>query len=234
MCRPSTTRKPVCGSPLSVFTVCSSRAEVVLGSACRECGPCQSGNVGVRVGMPLNAPAAFRGLGDEYPGPLGQRWVPSRGSNDLGQLLYDAELLVSIENVDRSENLDSHVLAVSGCVRDRVQRQLVNESRGVIEEQWDCGHSLPTHNSFGEILSQLVLGRKCAGRGVNVNHRHGCVLSPLLWLERWSGRLQLKATSVMSMAIETDSRAGDPSGLRTYTRRRVGTMMPSNSRYSEG
>src|SRR3977135_3230684 len=135
MCRPSTTRKPVCGSPLSVFTVCSSRAEVVLGSACRECGPCQSGNVGVRVGMPLNAPAAFRGLGDEHPGPRGQRWVPGRGSNDLGQLLSNAELLVSIENVDRSENLDSNVVAVSGCVRDRIQRQLVNES-GTLASAW--------------------------------------------------------------------------------------------------
>src|SRR5712691_3122601 len=108
MCRPSATRKPVRGSLLSVSIVCASSVKIVLGSACRECGPCQSGNVGVRVGMPFNAPAAFRGLGNEHPGPLGQRWIPSRGSNDLGQLLYDAQLLVPIENVDRSEDLYSN------------------------------------------------------------------------------------------------------------------------------
>src|SRR5216683_5918538 len=87
-------------------------------SSCCERGTCQSGDVSVCVGVALNAPAAFRRLGDEHPGPLGQRWISSRRGDDLGQFLHHAELFVSIENVDGSEHLDSHVVAVSGCVRD--------------------------------------------------------------------------------------------------------------------
>ena len=43
-----------------------------------------------------------------------------------------------------------------------------------------------------------------------------------------------KLTSVTSTATETETRIGVPSALRTYTRRRVGTMIPSNSRYRDG
>jgi len=45
-----------------------------------------------------------------------------------------AELFVNIENVDGSEHLDSHVVAVSSR-RDRIRWQFVYECRGVIEDR---------------------------------------------------------------------------------------------------
>lgn len=51
---------------------------------------------------------------------------------------------------------------------------------------------------------------------------------------RYRHGAQRKLTSVTSTDTDTGSRTGVPSGLRTYTRRRVGTMIPSNSRYPDG
>src|SRR3979411_1054096 len=93
----------------------------------RERRTSQSGNFGVRIGMSGNAPAALWGLGDKYPGPLGQRGIAGRRRHDLSQLVDDAELLVSIQNVDGGENLDPNVVALPGCVGNRIPRQLVNE-----------------------------------------------------------------------------------------------------------
>src|ERR1700681_3536565 len=107
--------------------------------------------------MSLEAPTALRRFGDENPGALGQLRVAGGGRHDVGQLSDHAELLVAIEHTDGGEDLDADVVAVTGNVRYRISRQVVDERGGVVLEQRNVGDLLPPHHGGGKVLCQCML-----------------------------------------------------------------------------
>jgi hypothetical protein len=84
-----------------------------------------------------------------------------------------AGLLGAIEDRGRREHLNADVVTGARRVRDRIGRQVVDERRGVVEEQGNPGYFLPTHHRLGEPLREAVLLLESAFGGVHVDHRHG-------------------------------------------------------------
>src|SRR3954470_5437774 len=144
-------------------------------------GTCGRRDVGIRVRVPGNSPTALRRLGQEDPGPLAQTRVASGGRNDLGQLLDHTELLVAVENPDRGEHLDAHVVALSGDVGDGSCVQVVDERRGVVRKQGQVGNLLPTHHRAREVSCKRMRVREGSLGRVNVDHRHQSVSSRKAW-----------------------------------------------------
>jgi hypothetical protein len=66
------------------------------GSLACECSAGGGRDVGVRVGLTGDAPAALRRLGQEHPCALGQARVAGGASNDLRDFLDDTELFVAV------------------------------------------------------------------------------------------------------------------------------------------
>src|SRR5437868_1591277 len=75
--------------------------------------------------------------------------------------------------------LNSNVVTVSGCIRHGIGGQIVNKSRGVIEQQGNRWNSLPAHDRFREVLRELVFVQERSGRGIDVDHRHKSAFSLL-------------------------------------------------------
>jgi hypothetical protein len=119
-----------------------------------------------------DAPAALRRLGEQHPRPLRERRVAGGAGDDLGQLPYDAELLVAVQDARRREDLHAHVFGAPGHGRDRLRREVVDEGRGVVGEQRDLRDLLPAHHRAGEILREAVLVAERPSGGVDVDHRH--------------------------------------------------------------
>src|SRR6202022_2796289 len=108
------------------------------------------GKVGAGVRVPADAPTPLGRLGEKYPRALGQRWVSGGGRDDVGQLPYNAELLVAIENADGSEDLHPDVVVVADDVGQRIGWQVVDEGGGVVLEEREIGHLLPPHHRGSE------------------------------------------------------------------------------------
>jgi hypothetical protein len=100
-------------------------------------------DVGIRVGVPADPPAALRRLGQQHPCALTQARIASGRRDDVRELLDDAELLVAVEHSDGGEHLDADVVALSCDVRDRGFVHVVNERGGVLCEQRQVGNLLP-------------------------------------------------------------------------------------------
>src|SRR5271155_4026536 len=83
--------------------------------------------LGVGVGVAGEAPAAVGRFGDQYPGALGQARVGGGLGNEVGELPYDSELLVTVERAGVGEDLDPDVGTVTVDVGQRVSRQVVDE-----------------------------------------------------------------------------------------------------------
>src|SRR6266516_3707243 len=89
------------------------------GSSTCELGARGGGDVGVRVGVTADSPAALGRLRQQHPRALAKARIAGGICNDVGELLDDTELLVAVEHSHRSEYLDSHVVALPRDVRDR-------------------------------------------------------------------------------------------------------------------
>jgi hypothetical protein len=146
------------------------------GSASGEFSAGGLGDVGAGVGVSVDAPTAVGGLGDEDPGALHEAGVASGGGDDLGHLLHDTKLLVTVENSDGGQDLDADVVAVARRVGQSVGVQLVDEGSCVVHEERDLGDALPPHHGRGKVLGEFrpVGERSC--RGVHVDHWHGALL----------------------------------------------------------
>src|SRR6266550_9458194 len=99
-------------------------------------------------------------------------WVTSGGRDDLGQLLYDTELLVAIEHPDRSQYLHTDVVAVAGDVGQRIGRQVVHKRCGGVPEERDIRNLLPPHHGGCEVLGERLAVAERSFLGVDVDHRH--------------------------------------------------------------
>src|SRR5579875_361127 len=53
------------------------------------------GDLGAGEGVAADAPAAVGGLGDQHPGPVGERGVPGLRGDDVGELPDHPQLLVA-------------------------------------------------------------------------------------------------------------------------------------------
>src|SRR5580765_1584104 len=160
---PSQTRKYVeMGEPAS------STALLLTGQR----GACGCRDVGIRVRVPGNSPTALWRLGQEDPGPPAEARVARGGRNDLGQLLHHSELLVAVEDTDRGEHLDAHVVAVACDVGDGSCVQVVDERRGVVREQRQVGNLLPAHHCGRQVSGERVPVREGSLGRVHVDHRH--------------------------------------------------------------
>src|ERR1700731_3429975 len=74
-------------------------------------------------------------FGNEHPGSVPHSRITSCGPNDVGQFANHAELLFAVQHVDGSEDLDAHVIAAAGGIRNRFARQFMNKSSGVLFEE---------------------------------------------------------------------------------------------------
>ena len=126
--------------------------------------------------MPAYPPPAVRRLGDQYPGPVGDRRVPGLGGHDLGEFPDHAQLLIPVQHASGGENLHPDVVAVARDVGQRISRQVMDEGSGVVLEQPDGGHLLPAHHRRSELLREIMLAGERARGGIDVDHRHDCVL----------------------------------------------------------
>ncbi len=86
--------------------------------------------------------------------------------------LHDPELLLTIENADRRENLDPDVVAVPVDVRDRGSGEVVDESGGVLGEEREGWDALPAHDGRCELAGEPVPVLKRSRGRVDVDHRH--------------------------------------------------------------
>jgi hypothetical protein len=122
----------------------------------------------------VQAPPARHGLGQQDPGPLGERAVAGRLRDDRGEPLDDHELLAAVERARVGQHLDPDVVARAVDVRDGAGGELVDEGRGVGAEHRDVRDLLDLHQRGGERLRQGVLVGEGAGCAVDVDHGHGC------------------------------------------------------------
>ena len=69
-------------------------------------------DLGRRVGVSVDAPAAVRRLRDEDPRSIDEGRVAGGGGHDIGQVADQAEFLVTIEDADRRKDLDADTIRV--------------------------------------------------------------------------------------------------------------------------
>ena len=127
--------------------------------------------------MLVDAPSTLGRLREEHPGALGQRRIAPGGGNDVGQFPYDPELLVTIQDAGRGQDLDADVVSVPVDIGQRARGQVVDEGRGVLSEQGQLGDLLPPHDGRGQVLGKSVLVGKGPLHRVHVDHGHGSLLS---------------------------------------------------------
>src|ERR1700730_6287333 len=85
------------------------------------------GDVRVGVGVAVEAPSTVWGLVDEDPGAVGEARVAGGGGDDVGHLPDHPQLLVAVQDPDRSQDLNADVVAVAIGGSQRIGRQLVDE-----------------------------------------------------------------------------------------------------------
>lgn len=141
--------------------------------ACR----CDKFVIGVRV--TAKPPAPGHGLGQEYPGAVGERRVVRGVRDHAGELAYHRDLLGAVESTRVGEHLHANVAGRAVDVRQVARGQLVDEAGRVLAEHRDVRNPLDRHQGRREISGELVLVRECARRGVHVDHRH-CGVLPVM------------------------------------------------------
>src|SRR5579864_978416 len=148
--------------------------------------------------MTIDSPTAFCSFGDEHPGSVHQSRITSCGANDVGQFANHAELLFAVQHVDGSEDLDAHVIAAAGGIRNRFARQFMNESSGVLFEEINGRDVFPLHNGFRQVLRQFAPIGECACDGVTINHWHDGV--PFGMLPSREVAIQFRASLSLDLA----------------------------------
>jgi hypothetical protein len=105
-------------------------------------------------------PTTIRRFRDEYPSPVRQGSIACCRSDDVGQFANNTNLLFAVQHIDWSKNLNAHVVVIAGCIRNRVARQFMNESSGVLLEE--IGGRTPSH-----FITAFV--RSCASLFLSTN-----------------------------------------------------------------
>jgi hypothetical protein len=88
-----------------------------------EFGPCGNNNVRACVCMTVDSPSSLWRFSDQDPGSARNGRVIFLGSNDVCQFSYHPELFLTTQHIDRSEDLDAHVIAVAGSIRNGFGRR---------------------------------------------------------------------------------------------------------------
>ena len=143
-----------------------------------ELGAGGGDQVGVGVRVAPDAPTALGCLGEQHPGTVAEASVAGRLRDDVGEPAHHGELLVPVKRARVGQYLDPDVAAVAVDVGQAVSRQLVHERRGVLAEHGNVGNLLDRHDRRREVPRQRAGVRERAGRGVDVDHRHGCPPQP--------------------------------------------------------
>jgi len=66
-------------------------------------------------------------------------------------------LLFAVQHIDWSKNLNAHVVVIAGCIRNRVARQFMDESSGVLVEEIGGRDALPLNTAFAKSCASLFL-----------------------------------------------------------------------------
>src|SRR5580704_11658491 len=144
--------------------------------------------LGVGVGVALQAPAPLGGFGQQDPGAGGQARVGGGGGDEVGELADHRQLLVPVQRAGVGEHLDPDVTAVAVDVGQAPGRELVHETRGVLAEHRDVGYLLDPHHGAGRVGGELVGVGEGAGGGVDIDHGHGVTSGVRVPAWAWAAR----------------------------------------------